>query len=478
MTVAGVFCAKTAGRFFASPSRRVALTLAFSVLPLTGAIATLTSGPSDYEKNLRNSQTLIETPLSIPILEERMSEFAPLRAAFVSTTPVMNGDTLAKVFARLGIEDEAAAKFIRQQPVGQMLFSSPKSLHLQAKVSSDHKLQALNIFAEDPKDPRKNLLTRIALTTKGTFSATESAFAFDVEQNMSAGTVKTTLAEAAQEQGVPEAVIAQMPLVFEKFFSQGNVLEAGDSYRVIYEELFLGGEFVRTGKILAMAINHKGRDIESFWAADGSRSGNFYSLDGKTNRQTFIRMPVQGGHVTSPFMTLRRHPITGVLRPHLGTDFGAQKGNEIYAASDGIVSRRAYNEKGYGNYLIIRHDENRSSVYGHMSRIVPGVVEGSRVKKGQIIGYVGSTGLATGPHLHYELRFGGRQINPLKVDYPEKDKLSSNEHARLLSEARLLTARLAMLNRLQTAQPLLTSELPDSSGAPQVVIPTDADKGS
>ena len=470
LTASGTGCVHAAGRVLASPSRRVALAVFIGVFPLTGAIAALTSGPSDLEKNLRNSQTLIETPLSVPVFEGAMSEASSADIAFINTTALRRGDTLSTVFARLGIDDEAAGRFIRQQKTGQTLFSTPKSVHLQAKVSSDRKLQSLKIFVEDKNPSSKNTLTSIVRNSKGGFSATESGFTFEVQQNMSAGSVTTTLEEAAREQGVPQSVIDQMPIAFEKFFSLGNQLTPGDSFRVIYEELFLGGEFVRAGKILAMAVNHKGRDVESFWAADGTPSGNFYALDGKTSRQTFIRVPVEGSHLTSPFMALRKHPITGVLRPHLGIDYAALKGNRIYAASDGVVTRRAYNEKGYGNYLIITHDANRSTVYGHMSKIAPGINEGTRVKKGQVIGYVGMTGLATGPHLHYELRFAGNQINPLKAPYPEKDVLTSSEHARLLSAARLLTARLAMLNRLQTTQPAAPAEASEvriMNGAPK-----------
>ena len=245
----------------------------------------------------------------------------------------------------------------------------------------------------------------------------------------------------------------QVPQAFERRLRNGLKLAPGDDFRLIYERKYLGGDFVRTGHLLAMAITHQGKPIESFWAEDGTRNGGFYNLDGTTNQVAFIRVPVDGARVTSSFMPMRRHPVTGVLRPHQGTDFGAPRGNRIYAASDGVVSRRSFDRRGYGNYLIIKHDDERSTLYGHMSRIEKNIKVGTKVKKGQVIGYVGATGLATGPHLHYELRVNDRQVNPLTTTIPDKDKLTAEEKQALLAAARPLTTRLALLNRIQSVKP-------------------------
>ena len=474
---ASVFSAgsKLASKVLDRPSKRIALALFVTSFPLTAAIAAFTSVPSDAEKILRDSQTLIETPLSLPALEKNRETLTEFHSAIVRTTSVRRGDTLATVFSRLDIADSAAAKFLRQQKAGQNLFNKAGNTYLRAKIGDGRQLLALNIFFEGKNGV--NLLTSISRTDNGSFQVSESDFSYEKEQRMAAGTVTTTLEQAALEQGIPEDIIAQVPIAFEKFFAAGNSVAPGDSFRVIYEQLFLNGEFVRTGKILVMSIHHDGKDIESFWADDGSRNGDYYSLNGKSNRLAFIRVPVDGAHISSKFMPIRRHPITGVLRPHMGTDFAAMRGNKIYASADGVVSRRAFNANGYGNYLMIRHDKERVSVYGHMSRIARGITEGTRVQKGQIIGYVGSTGLATGPHLHYELRQNGRQVNPMKAPFPEKDTLTQPELAKLLADARLLTVRLAMLSRLQTARPELAPEK-NSVIIPAGVPAPELEKGS
>ena len=249
-----------------------------------------------------------------------------------------------------------------------------------------------------------------------------------------------------------------MPIAFERQINNGLQITKGDDFRVIYERQFLEGDFVRNGKILALSVTHNGQTYESFWADDGTRHGSFYSLDGTSNRTTFIRVPVEGARVTSSFMPMRRHPVTGVLRPHQGTDFGAPRGNKIFAAADGVISRRSFDKRGFGNYLMIKHDASRTTLYGHMTRFAEGMKVGTKVKRGQVIGFVGSTGLATGPHLHYELRVNNRQVNPLKTSIPDKDRLTTEERQKLLASAQPLTTRLAMLNRIQSVKPLPAKE--------------------
>ena len=275
---------------------------------------------------------------------------------------------------------------------------------------------------------------------------------------MSAGLVDKSLIESAKAVGVPSEIAEKMPLAFERAINNGLDISKGDDFRVIYERQFLEGDFVRNGKILAVSVTHQGKTYESFWADDGTRNGGFYSLDGTSNRTTFIRVPVEGARVTSSFMPMRRHPVTGVLRPHQGTDFGAPRGNKIFAAADGVISRRSFDKRGFGNYLMIKHDDSRTTLYGHMSRIADGMKVGVPVKRGQVIGYVGATGLATGPHLHYELRVNNRQVNPLKTSIPDKEHLTNEEKHKLLASARPLTARLAMLNRIQSVKPLTPRE--------------------
>lgn len=457
MCLAARGCAHTWEMLVRSPYRRLVLGITFGVLPASVAIATYTAYPSDDEQLARSLQTRIEAPLPIPSIADQITVVTTHSAVTTHTTMIRVNDTLGAIFSRLNIEDGALQRFIRRQTLAQPLSTPREGVYVQAKVTADQKAQSLKIFLEARSDKEKNSV--VTITRHGErFTIQSEPFVYETQQAMRAGIVRDNLVDSALAVGVPKEIAEDMPLAFERAINNGLKITDGDDFRIIYERQYMEGDFVRNGKILAVSVTHQGKNYESFWAADGTRTGSFYSLDGTSNRTTFIRVPVEGARVTSSFMPMRRHPVTGVLRPHQGTDFGAPRGNEIYAAADGVISRRAFDKRGFGNYLMIKHDESRTTLYGHMSRIAKGMKVGTHVKRGQVIGYVGATGLATGPHLHYELRVNNRQVNPLKTRIPDKEQLTSEEKQQLLADARPLMTRLAMLNRIQSVKPLTSKE--------------------
>lgn len=450
-------CARSWDRVAQSPYKRLVLGIAFGILPASVAIATYTAYPSDEEQMVRDMQTQIVAPLPIPSIAEQITVVTTHSAVTTHTTMIRVNDTLGAIFSRLNIEDSALQRFVRGQTLAQPLSTPREGVYVQAKVTADKKAQSLKIFLEARANDQKNSV--VTITRRGErFVINSSPFVYETQQAMSAGLIETNFIDSAKAVGIPEEIAEKMPLAFERQINNGLEISEGDDFRVIYERQFLEGDFVRNGKILAVSVTHKGKTYESFWAEDGTRNGSFYSLDGTSNRTTFIRVPVEGARVTSSFMPMRRHPVTGVLRPHQGTDFGAPRGNKIYAAADGVISRRSFDKRGFGNYLMIKHDESRTTLYGHMTRFADGMALGAKVKRGQVIGYVGSTGLTTGPHLHYELRVNNRQVNPLKTSIPDKDRLTAEERQKLLAAARPLTTRLAMLNRIQSVKPLTPKE--------------------
>lgn len=450
-------CARSWDRVAKSPYRRLVFGITFGILPASVAIATYSAYPSDDEQMARSLQTEIVAPLPIPSIADQITVVTTHSAVTTHTTMIRVNDTLGAIFSRLNIEDAALQRFIRGQTLAQPLSTPREGVYVQAKVTADKKAQTLKIFLESRSANQKNSVVTISRRGER-FVINSAPFVYETQQAMSAGLVDKSLIESAKAVGVPSEIAEKMPLAFERAINNGLDISKGDDFRVIYERQFLEGDFVRNGKILAVSVTHQGKTYESFWADDGTRNGGFYSLDGTSNRTTFIRVPVEGARVTSSFMPMRRHPVTGVLRPHQGTDFGAPRGNKIFAAADGVISRRSFDKRGFGNYLMIKHDDSRTTLYGHMSRIADGMKVGVPVKRGQVIGYVGATGLATGPHLHYELRVNNRQVNPLKTSIPDKEHLTNEEKHKLLASARLLTARLAMLNRIQSVKPLTPRE--------------------
>ena len=440
-----------------SPYRKLVLGITFGVLPASVAIATYTAYPSDDEQIARSLQTEIVAPLPIPAIADQITVVTTPSAVTTHTTMIRVNDTLGAIFSRLNIEDAALLRFIRGQTLAQPLSTPREGVYVQAKVTADQKAQTLKIFLEARSANQQNSV--VTVTRRGDrFVIHSEPFVYETQQAMRAGIVKGNLIDSAKAVGVPDEIAKRMPIALERAINNGLDITDGDDFRIIFERQFMEGDFVRNGKILAVSLTHQGKNYESFWAEDGTRNGGFYNLDGTSSRTTFIRVPVEGARVTSSFMPMRRHPVTGVLRPHQGTDFGAPRGNKIFAAADGVISRRSFDKRGFGNYLMIKHDDSRTTLYGHMSRIAQGMKVGTRVKRGQVIGYVGATGLATGPHLHYELRVNNRQVNPLKTNIPDKEFLTSEEKQQLLADARPLVTRLAMLNRIQSVKPLTGSE--------------------
>lgn len=450
-------CAHSWSTVVKSPYRKLVLGITFGVLPASVAIATYTAYPSDDEQIARSLQTEIVAPLPIPAIADQITVVTTPSAVTTHTTMIRVNDTLGAIFSRLNIEDAALLRFIRGQTLAQPLSTPREGVYVQAKVTADQKAQTLKIFLEARSANQQNSV--VTVTRRGDrFVIHSEPFVYETQQTMRAGIVKGNLIDSAKAVGVPDEIAKRMPIALERAINNGLDITDGDDFRIIFERQFMEGDFVRNGKILAVSLTHQGKNYESFWAEDGTRNGGFYNLDGTSSRTTFIRVPVEGARVTSSFMPMRRHPVTGVLRPHQGTDFGAPRGNKIFAAADGVISRRSFDKRGFGNYLMIKHDDSRTTLYGHMSRIAQGMKVGTRVKRGQVIGYVGATGLATGPHLHYELRVNNRQVNPLKTNIPDKEFLSSEEKQQLLADARPLVTRLAMLNRIQSVKPLTGSE--------------------
>ena len=224
----------------------------------------------------------------------------------------------------------------------------------------------------------------------------------------------------------------------------------GDTFSVIYERRQLDGADIGSGKLLAIEYYSKDKTIESYWYESDGAEG-YYDSEGNNTEVTFLRMPCEA-RVTSTFNRVRRHPVTGRLRPHWGIDLGAPKGTPVYAAADGVVQTKRYQKRGYGYWLELSHSSGYTSLYAHLSKYADGINPGTRVKKGQLIGYVGATGMVTGPHLHYELKKEGQQVNPLIADLPTGESVKGDAAEDFKLAIAPMRRQIAMLNKIQLAQ--------------------------
>ena len=227
-------------------------------------------------------------------------------------------------------------------------------------------------------------------------------------------------------------------------------IRVGDRFALIFEEQFKGREKVGEGPIAAAEFMNRGRRIRAVRYIDSTGRSDYFSPDGRSMRKAFLRTPVNFTRISSRFNLKRRHPILHKLRAHRGVDYAAPRGTAVKASGDGKVIF-AGRKGGYGRTVIVRHGSVYTTLYAHLSRFSKGIRSGKRVRQGQTIGYVGSTGLATGPHLHYEFRVRGAHRDPLKVKFPKAAPLEKRYMADFREKADPLLAKLDLLDTTSVA---------------------------
>ena len=227
--------------------------------------------------------------------------------------------------------------------------------------------------------------------------------------------IKTSLYGSAAKAGIPKGIVSEAIKIYSQNVDFQRDVHAGDSLEVMYEtHQTEDGYVAKTGDVLFARLTLGGREIPLYRYETADGRVDYYGRDGQSTKKTLMKTPIDGARMSSGF-GMRRHPVLGYSKMHKGTDFAAPTGTPIYAAGDGVVAK-AGRFSSYGNYVRIRHRSDLDTAYGHMSKIA--VKAGARVKQGQIIGYVGTTGRSTGPHLHYEVLVANKQVNPRGVNLP------------------------------------------------------------
>ena len=264
------------------------------------------------------------------------------------------------------------------------------------------------------------------------------------------GTINSSLFEAGKQANVADKVIMNLAGIFAWDIDFVLDIRHGDRFVVIYEEIWQEGEFLRDGEIQAAEFINDGDSYRALRYVDSSGKADYYTPDGHSVRKAFIRAPVDFSRVSSRFNPRRRHPILNVVRAHKGVDYAAPSGTQVKAAGDGKVIHRG-RKGGYGNAIILQHGGNITTLYGHLSRFARQARVGRRVKQGQVIGYVGKTGLATAPHLHYEYRLNGVHRNPRTVSLPKAAPIAEDQREAFFQQTGGLLAQLDTVRRSQVA---------------------------
>ena len=349
---------------------------------------------------------------------------------------IQRGDTLGSVLARLGIEDVAAQNFLRTDTRARALYQLKPGKAVRVQADDDGRLIALSYLAQGGE------LLAVKRVEDG-FSAQSAPPGSTVRLELRAGEIRSSLFAASDAVGLPDAVTMQLAEIFSGDIDFHHDLRLGDWFTVVYEMREIDGQSAGAGRIVAAEFVNKGNIYRAFSWQGPEGSEAYYAEDGKTLRKAFMRSPLSFTRITSGFSLARFHPFLQTWRAHKGVDFAAPTGTPVHAAGDGKVASAGW-QNGYGNAVVLQHGATYSTVYAHLSRFATGIKPGARVAQGDVIGYVGQTGWATGPHLHYEFRLNNEQRNPMTIALPTAQPLPAAALGDYRERVSVLSAQLVL----------------------------------
>lgn len=398
-------------------STRTAVVLQFV---LVAGLATLAFLPRANEEPQIASSSVPEAPESQPTAppQEASLGFSTIDVV------VMRNDTMDRLFRRLEL-NLADLAMLRNLPDLRSQVDKLKPGELLRFKYRDGELMGLERKLSDSE-------TLQVIRDENGFSTNVLENPLEVHTRTASATINSSLFQASAEAGLSDRVAFDLAEIFQYDIDFVLDIQDGDRFTVVYEEVFQDGEPLRIGNILAAKFVNAGREYRAVRYVDSQGRGQYYSPDGKSLRKAFMRSPVQFSRVSSRFNLSRKHPVLNRIRAHKGVDYAAPTGTPVRAAGEGRV-RFVGRQGGYGNVIELEHGSGVVTVYGHLSRFAPKLRRGQRVELAQVVGYVGSTGLATGPHLHYEYRVRGVHKNPQTVPLPDAEPIPSAERERFLT---------------------------------------------
>ena len=372
-----------------------------------GAFAVANLGPDASNLPVR---TLVET-IETPNLEAQVAALEQQTLRLYRNDITRGSDTPESLLRRLGLVDSAAAAFIRKTPeVRQALLNRSGR---NVSVEANEQQQLLTLTTRWLKNENDAQFQRMVITRSNDnkFSVRTDTAPLTASVRMAGGTVASSLYAASDEARLPDSVTRQLADVFSGQIDFHRALRKGAVFSVVYETLEAEGEPLRTGRLLSAEITNDKKTYDAVWFQEPGQKGAYYTMKGDSLRRAFLASPVPYSRLTSGFGT-RFHPILQTQRAHTGVDYAAPTGTPVMSVADGVVTESSY-QGAYGNMVVVQHNARQSTVYAHLSRMQ--VKRGQTIKQGDIIGAVGSTGLSTGPHLHFEFRIGGRHVDPLTL---------------------------------------------------------------
>lgn len=401
-------------------------------------------------------------PVSLPELEEEIAATEEPAETLAEVTQLLDedaltlveetvrsGDSLSKVFQRAGLSDKTMLALI----------NSSKEAKALAKIYPGHKLT----FAIDEQGQLRSLKHTIDHLRSELFVATPEGYTYqalektpDIQLAMRSNTITSSLYHAGLEAGLDDQLIMELAGIFGWDVDFALDIRSGDSFRILFEEKFLDGERIGAGQILAAEFVNQNTTFKAVRYVDSDGEVQYYSPTGKAMQKAFLRAPLDFRRISSNFNPRRLHPITKTVRPHRGTDYAANRGTPVWASGDGRVIASGFSNAN-GNYVVIQHGGEIQTKYLHLHK--RSVKTGDRVRQKQMIGTVGSTGMSTAPHLHYEFLVNGVHRNPRTIiqKLPKANSIEKGELQRFFAQTQPLLAELEQTTKVASAETDTTS---------------------
>lgn len=409
--------------------------LAISCLPLFGIYAAFGIAPQTLTNTIP-METVIEE-IALPNMSELASDNQSDQN-FWYNDYVRRDDSLQSVLSRINIRNRDAFEFIRNDQVASEIAKSLiPGKKIEAESDSDGNLISIEYQLNADQ------FISIRKTATG-YQADKAMRQIEVHPILKSAQIKSSLFGATDDANIPDSIAIQLADIFESEIDFHTDLRRGDHFNVIYEGRYDHGELVKAGDVLAVEFVNNGKVFRAVGYRGNDNQMQYYTPDGKSLHKSFLRSPLEFTRVSSGFSVARFHPVLQRMRAHKGVDLAAPTGTRVKASGDAVVDF-AGQKGGYGNVIVLKHNNGVSTVYGHLSRFAAGLHRGTKVAQGEIIGFVGMTGVATGPHLHYEFLLNGQHLDPMKIALPKTNSIEAHNKAEFDNISNRLSAQLRLL---------------------------------
>ncbi|MCG7756803.1 MAG: peptidoglycan DD-metalloendopeptidase family protein [Nitrosomonas sp.] len=413
--------------------------VALSSIPLFGIVTAFGIAPNSPSfEEIQVEEVVLD--ISIP---EAIAE-AQANQTFWRQENIRRGDTIAAILNRLDVSDQDSTDFLQAARGSRAMRQLKPGQTVYAQTTADGELLTLRYFFGNEE-------LFLMEKTDDAFKMTEQPVELDTRIHMKSGEINSSLFAATDNAGIPNNIAMQLTEIFASEIDFYRDLRQGDRFTVVYETFANdNGKRAKTGRVLAAEFVNKGKSHQAIYFRASNGADGYYTPEGESLRKAFLLSPLTFSRVSSGFTNARFHPILKEWRAHRGIDYAAPAGTPVKATASGIVAFSG-SQKGYGNLVVLKHNGKYETAYGHLSRFASGMSKGKRISQGDVIGYVGSTGMATGPHLHYELRIDGVQRDPTNVVLPSAPPIAKRDLNTFQRETHALVARLNIMRNIHLA---------------------------